>query len=234
MAMRESGLTPAAATDRTPPTFDVVRRGFDTAQVLEYLKRVAERVQGLETRLQESERERDETRRERDIALEAWENSRKDPYESMSSHVTDLVRTFEEDVEKLRRDALHEADRILAEAKSGAERTYLDAQGAESEARGQAEQIIREATEEAERIRTQARQEADRIGHDLEEIHGSTLNELRIIRDHMVKSVEEIEVVLNGERDKERILVIDEAQEAASRSQETSVPGRESPYEVGQ
>lgn len=235
MATGETGLTPAAAADRAAPTFNTVRRGFDPEQVLTYLKRVVERVQSLEVRLEEAEKQRDEAKRERDIALQAWDEAKqeRDPYETMSAHVADLVRSFDEEVEKLRRDAQVEADRILAQAKSEAERTYLEAQGAEAEARGQAEHILREAQEEAERIRRQARMDADQIQADLMAIHGSTLNELRIIRDHMVNSVKELEVVLNGEQPEDRLVVIEGSDEGRP-GEEASIPRPDMPSELGQ
>ena len=233
MATGESGLTPAIGADRTPPTFTTVRRGFDPDQVLGYVRRVAERVQGLETRLGEAEKERDEVKRERDIALQAWDSAKSDPYESMSVHVADLVRLFDEEVEKLRRDAQIEADRILAQAKSAAEQTYLGAQGAEAEARAQADHIARQAREEAEQIVRQARSEAEQIQSDLLTIHGSTLNELRIIHDHMLNSVKELEVVLNGERPEERVVVIDEAGEGAP-ANEAAAPIQETRSDLGQ
>ena len=222
MATGESGLTPAAAADRTPPTFSTVWRGFDPDQVLGYLKRVAERVQRLETRLGEVEKERDEARRKRDIALQAWDSAKSDPYESMSVHVADLVRLFDEEVEKLRRDAQIEADRILAQAKSEAERTHLEAQEAEAEARAQADHIVR-----------QARFEAEQIQNDIVAVHGSALNELRIIHDQMVKSIKELDVVLNGDRTEERVVIIDEADEGAPANEAASIQSQQTRYDPG-
>ena len=233
MATGESGLTPAAAADRTPPTFSTVWRGFDPDQVLGYLKRVAERVQRLETRLGEVEKERDEARRKRDIALQAWDSAKSDPYESMSVHVADLVRLFDEEVEKLRRDAQIEADRILAQAKSEAERTHLEAQEAEAEARAQADHIVRQARSEAEQTVRQARFEAEQIQNDIVAVHGSALNELRIIHDQMVKSIKELDVVLNGDRTEERVVIIDEADEGAPANEAASIQSQQARYDPG-
>ncbi len=211
MATRESGFTPAAAADRTPPAFDTVRRGFDPDQVIGYLKRVAERVQDLESRVQEAEKERDEARRDRDVSLQTWGTATKDPYESMSAHVADLVRSLDADVDKLRREARDEADHILAQAQSEAERALLGAQGAEAEARAQAEHIVR-----------RAREEAEQVSADLAAIHGSSLNDLRIIRDRMLSAAKDLEVVLGDDRSEERVVVIDEADEGAPPSEMTS------------
>jgi len=232
MAAGESGFTPPVGADR-PPTFNLVRRGFDPDQVVTYLRGVAQRVQALETKVHDLEKERDEARRERDIALEAWDQakeSRGDPYGAMSAHVADLVRAFDEEVERLRRDAQAEADRILTRAKSEAERTQLEVQGAEAEARTQAEHIVRQAREEADQIVAQARVEADRVQRDLLAMHGSTLNELRIIRDHMANSIKELEGVLNGDR----VVVVGEADgEGAPAGGAVSATGPETPSELG-
>ena len=232
MATGGSGFSPAAGWDRTPPTFSTVRRGYDPEQVLAYLARVAERMEGLETRLRRAEKERDETRRERDVALETWDKARNQPYESMAGHLADLMRKFDAEVERLEAEAEAESGRILDEARGEAERIRLQAAGTDAEARRQAEHVLREAREEADRVLRQAREEAEQIESDLFAVHGSMLNELQIIRDHMRNAIGELEVVLSGRPPDEPVVVIEDAGGGAQR-EEMSLPRQEAPHQLG-
>ncbi|HZD79006.1 MAG TPA: hypothetical protein VE646_03045 [Actinomycetota bacterium] len=234
MATEGSGFGSAASGDRSPPSFDMVKRGFDPDQVLQYLRGVAQRVQALEDQIRGLEREREEAKRERDIALEAWETARKDPYEALAAHVAELVRHFDAEVEKLRGEAELEAARILSGAREEADRIRQQAGGAQAEARGQADHIRRQAREEAERILGDAKAQTDQIKSHLMTLHGSTLNELRIIRDHMRNSVREIDVILNGgqQQEEERVVVLGHAGEAEKpvREDEPSARRQETPF----
>ncbi|HEX5950045.1 MAG TPA: DivIVA domain-containing protein, partial [Actinomycetota bacterium] len=153
---------PAPAWDRLP-AFTTVRRGYDPAQVLTFVKQARERIEALETRITDLEEERDRIAKDRDIALESWDSTKKEPYDAMAGRLADLMRSFDSEVEKLRADAQAESERTLSEAR-----------------------------EEAEGMVAKARTEADEIESGLFAVYGSTINELRGIRDHMQKAVHEI------------------------------------------
>ena len=214
MATGRTGFEAAPAREPTP-AFGTVRRGYDPAQVLAHLKRVEEQIQVLEARLRDAERERDETRRARDIALDSLERARKEPYDSMAGRLADLMRTFDAEVAKLRGEADSESARILGEAKREADRIREQVQREETEAHGQAEQRERQAKEDADRIVKQAQEEAGQIESDLVAVYGSTLKELRAIRDHMQAAVREIDVVLEEHED-EPIVVHDDLDAGSS------------------
>src|SRR5512134_3280918 len=176
MSNEGSVFEPAPAWDRLP-AFTTVRRGYDPAQVLTFVKQARERIEALETRIGDLEEERDRIAKDRDLALESWDSTKKEPYDEMAGRLADLMRSFDSEVEKLRADAQAESERTLSEARAEAERILEHSQGADAEAREQAEGIVRQAREEAEGIRAKARTEADEVESELFAVYGSTINE---------------------------------------------------------
>jgi len=208
MATGRSNIGSASATD-PQPAFGTVRRGYDPTQVLAHLRMVEERIRVLEAKLRDAERERDEARRSKEVALDSLDKAKKEPYDSMAGRLADLMRTFDAEVAKLRGEADSESARILGEARREADRIHEQVKREEAEARGQAEQRERQAREDADRIVKEAREEADQIESNLVAVYGSTLNELRAIRDNMQTAVREIDVVLD-ERADEPIVIHDD------------------------
>ncbi|HSD49432.1 MAG TPA: hypothetical protein VLE71_06335 [Actinomycetota bacterium] len=205
------------AWDRLP-AFTTVRRGYDPAQVLTFVKQARERVESLETRIRDLEQEREQLSRDRDVALESWDSSKNEPYDAMAGRLADLMRSFDGEVEKLRADAQAESERTLAEARDEADRILQQAQGADEDARGQAEHILRQSREEADRIVGKARTDADQIESDLFAVYGSTINELRGIRDHMQQAVHEIDLVLEARPD-DQVVVLEQRGERRAEEQ---------------
>jgi regulator of protease activity HflC (stomatin/prohibitin superfamily) len=54
---------------------------------------------------------------------------RQDPYDTASARVADLVRMFDQDVERLRAEAEAEVERLLADARTESERLLADMPG---------------------------------------------------------------------------------------------------------
>lgn len=148
-------------TGPADPVFRTVKRGFDPEQVLDYLRGLGERVQGLEGQLGQAHRELSEARRQ------ASEPS--DPYAGVSAHVTALLRGFDEEVDRARTKAEADAGRIQAEAKARAD---LELE--------------------------QARGEAERIRVEQERLRDASSEGLRSMRDHMARSLLEIEAALGS------------------------------------
>lgn len=145
----------------TDPVFRTVKRGFDPEQVLDYLRSLGERVQGLEGQLDQTQRELSEARRRA--------SEPNDPYLGVSAHVAELLRGFDQEVDRARAKAEADAGRIQAEAKAKA--------GLEIE---------------------QARGEAERIRLEQERLRDASSEGLRSMRDHMERSLREIEAALES------------------------------------
>ena len=228
MAAWEPDIAPPPdneGVDTPESDFDTVRRGFAPDQVAGYLKRVATSVLSLESRLEETRNELLEARRERDRALAALETSAgPDQHAAASEHVTDLVRSFDDQVVRLLRDAEAESGRELSDARTEAGRILTQAR---EEAREEADRIIAQANEEAERTRLDAQakeQEAlqaarsvleanDRALRHLGVMRETTLEMIQDIRDRTVTALGEVEAMIEEGISSDPVVVVGDADE---------------------
>jgi cell division septum initiation protein DivIVA len=209
MGTWEPDLSPPASAGRVrQPTFATVFRGFDPHQVTEYLSGVADHVEALESNVQQLESELQETRRQ-SVALQNKVGGQ-DPYDTISARVADLVRMFEQDVERLRAeaeaevqrllaDARIEGERLLAGARTEAERTRLDAHDRAAETRAEAERTLREA-----------RIETDQAVSRLASRRNALLDELRAMRDRMLDTAKDLETTIEGSIG-DQVVILEEA-----------------------
>ena len=130
-------------TDR--PAFRVVRRGYDRVQVDKYLDSLGVGV---------GARQRAKTAPE-DPASQAR-------YAPVSDHVAQVMRAFDDEVERLRAQASEEVERMLSEARSDADRIQHDAKIRAIEARNSANDALREARQAADAIQNDAKETAER------------------------------------------------------------------------
>ena len=129
MDIEELYLSPSPMPDRIrEPRFSTVKRGYDPGQVLEYLTRVADRIQALESRVRELESELQVAHQQPDGAHENQAPEGVDPFEVAAARVADLMKTFDREVGNLHLEAEAEASRIVGEARNEADKTRLDAQ----------------------------------------------------------------------------------------------------------
>lgn len=146
MDIVQLNLGQSANADRIrEPAFDTVKRGYDPSQVLEYLSRVADRVEALEDQVEQLSSELAEMREERDEALESDPSAGVDAYETVSARMTEMMMTLEKEAERLGAEAEAESERILLESKREAHRTRVQAKAA-------AERKLKEAQKEADRL----------------------------------------------------------------------------------
>ncbi len=197
MAVEQPELAGAAGPPpaQAEPSFDLVRRGYSPDQVREHLKRGEERMRELEARLARAVGELADARQ----SVESAATARRDPLEGVSQHVVDLVRGFDEEIERQRRMADLEATGLLAEARTEAARMRMDAQSVADQSRGQAERMLAEAREEAARIREQ-----------VETLRASTMSDVRELRDRMRASLRELDAAVPDEPGQPRVIVLEE------------------------
>jgi DivIVA domain-containing protein len=124
--------------------FVAIRRGYDPAQVRDFLEQVADQIQELESIIRES-------RLEADSAVRAAAQPRVDPYAQLAERVASVLRAADDESERAKREASAEAERIISEARADADRIRADAQARATEARESAETLLREAREQADR-----------------------------------------------------------------------------------
>ena len=174
------GLTPSAIAARIRnPGFSIVKRGFDPNQVTDYLGKLADRVQALESRAQRLEAELEAARRQNGSS--AHEQADSDPYEAASGRMATLMRTFDENVERLRREADEEAGRTVSGARSEADRILLDAQSRAEERRAAAEQALQDAHAEAERTLSSLTAHRETVVSELRAFHDRLIDAARAL-----------------------------------------------------
>jgi cell division septum initiation protein DivIVA len=190
------------------PEFATVWRGYDPTQVIEYLGWVAEHVQALESKVRQLESGKG---RPSDPALTDQALASEDPYENVSARVADLVRTFDQDVERLRGEAEAEAASILAEARTDADAVRLDAQSKAEEVRALAERTLNEAQKEADRVLSGLASRRDVL-----------LDELRTMRDRMLDLVGGLEAVIQSGSTGDDMVIVGDTADTES-AEKTSV-----------
>jgi len=108
-----------------------------------------------------------------------------DPYDAVSAHVADLLRGFDHDVERLRVRANTEAERTRTEARVQAQMELVN-----------------------------ARLKADRLRSEVEALRSSKMDELRTMRDHLARSLKELEMAVEGGRSEGHVVVLGEADDS--------------------
>ena len=124
--------------------FVVTRRGYDTAQVREFLEHIADQVAQLEAMLKAA-------RQEAETAARTASRTRTDPYGAMADRIAGVIRAADQEAEAIRRDAKRDSETILAEARADADRIRADAEARAREIRSEAEEALGEVRAHATR-----------------------------------------------------------------------------------
>ncbi len=204
MSFAETNLSLSVSTDRLrEPAFKTVKRGYDPDQVLEYLTRVADRVQALETKVGALGSDLQQAREERDAAL-SIQSVHSPPGESASAHMRDLTVAFDEDVKRLRGEAEADALRLRAEAEVESERILADARR-----EAQRAQVRSEAIRAAAEVSLEdAQDEAVKVVSDLAKRREATLRELSACHQQILEIVTNLAATIEEEQLSDRQTVI--------------------------
>jgi len=119
-------------TDRQ--AFEVVRRGYDRAQVEEYLDTLEHDVKTLRSRVGKLEAELESARQRAETAPE--HPASQDPYAAVSDYIAPVMRALVHEVERLRAQANEEVERMLSEARADADRIQQDTESRADEVPG--------------------------------------------------------------------------------------------------
>jgi cell division septum initiation protein DivIVA len=179
------------------PTFATVRRGYDPHQVLEYVARLTDHLNALSTQVRQLQAELGQ----RNVAQEEQARTAQEEYEGVGARVADLMRMFDQDVERLRQDAEAEASRIVAEARSQADRMKRDG-----------ERLHAEAATKAERVQAEARMEADSVLSSLASRREALMEQLLVIWDRLVDVTKGIEATVEAVSADDQIVVVEDAE----------------------
>ena len=124
--------------------FVTIRRGYDPDQVRAYLEQLADQMEVMRSMVREA-------RSEAETAVRAAAEPRMDPYEQLAARVSNVIREADGAAEKIRAEALTDADHLTSQARAEADRISTDAQARAEEARERADSALRAAREEADR-----------------------------------------------------------------------------------
>ena len=208
-------FAPHEVEDVRHPRFSLVRKGYDPYEVLEYVAQVSERVEALERELHQAREERNATRRHRESAREA-------AYNDLADRMADLLRTAEQEAEKIRAEAADEAKQRLADAYQRAEQVEREAQNEAGRMRYEAQEATRQAREETERVLGGLASRRDIV-----------ISELRALRTGLTDVVDRLQAVTTEAAEAAAVNVSSEAPTSSSGDQgvqpnaEVSGPPRE-------
>jgi regulator of protease activity HflC (stomatin/prohibitin superfamily) len=121
-----------------------------------------------------------------------------DPYERLSAHVADVMRAFDQNVDRVQEEKRAEAERILAEARTEADRIRSDAQGQAEEARAFAERAAQNAEKKAMGALS-----------GLASRRQALLEDLRTIHDHILGANMQLEAVIEEAPPEDHVVVAD-------------------------
>jgi cell division septum initiation protein DivIVA len=189
--------------------FPQVKRGYAPDEVTTHLGRVAEHVADLESRIQELETKLLEAQR-------APTGEHADPYQAVGGRITELIKSFDQEVARQRSEAEAEAGRILGEARTQAERIEREAQVTRDQAELDAAKIVSDVTEQAERLVTEARREADELLSGYSSRREALLQDLGQIGEWLTETSASLNAVL--QRASDDIVVVEPKVEQPTQS----------------
>ncbi len=216
--------------------FATVRRGYDPDQVDDYLKQVAEQVEALETDLRD---ERLTAARQRPSGAEApleqpaammappatavaaataaAPETEEAAYERISRRFASVLKSADEEAQKLIDQARAEATKLLDDARAEADRIRVDAQANAEQAR---------STSAAELAN--AREEADRVLGGLEQRRESLLGQMHEMQSRLLAVAQNLEIP-DGDEAHGAHTAVPGQQAAPSQAQQPTTPSEPQP-----
>ena len=113
------------------------RRGYDPEQVRDYLLMIGRQVETLEHELREARLQAGGS-----PEVVTVPEPREDPYDRLAMRVADVLRSCDEQADRILEDAREEAALTLSEARSEADRIRVDAQSRAEEARQAGTEVL--------------------------------------------------------------------------------------------
>jgi len=177
--------------------FATVRRGYDPDQVDDYLKQVAEQVEALETDLRDERLnaarqppsgaevpvERPAAMTMTPPATATAAETEEAAYERISKRFASVLKSADEEAQKLIDQARAESTKLLEDARAEADRIRVDAQANAEQAR---------TTSAAELAK--AREEADRVLGGLEQRRESLLGQMHEMQSRLLAVAQNLEI----------------------------------------
>jgi cell division septum initiation protein DivIVA len=170
------------------PLFATVKRGYEPRQVLDYLSEVADQVEALQAQIRELESELSTARNQQPSEAVA-PMAEEDPYDGLAAHLAEVMRAFDQDVDRLQEEKKAEAERLLAEAR-------VRSEGILADARARADGILADAR---------------RVVSGLASRRDALLDDLRTIREHVLGATSDLDEVIKEAASGEQVVVVENA-----------------------
>jgi F0F1-type ATP synthase membrane subunit b/b' len=150
-------------------------RGYDIEEVNVYLVKLANQMEASENRPPET---RAAVVQEDSTAAVVGKG---DAYEQLAERLAGMLRSADEEAQRLVEEARTEADRLTIEARSEAARVRAEAEVAVEEARRQADEILRTAKTDAEESTSSLTAHRDALLSELREAQTKLLGAARML-----------------------------------------------------
>jgi cell division septum initiation protein DivIVA len=162
------------------PQFTRALKGFNVGEVESYVIQSKRRIEVLEEHLDKALDDRDHLRRE-------LASVKSDVYRSAGERLAGILRSIDDHVEGIRRNAEEDAARRIVEAERQAEALKREAEEAGARTRAEAARILHEATEESERVLGALAGRRDELKAEIESLRAV----LRSLLDRLVVPADE-------------------------------------------
>jgi DivIVA domain-containing protein len=172
--------------------FVTIRRGYDPAQVRDYLEQLADQVNLMASMIREA-------RLDADSAMRTNAQPRIDPYEQLARRVASVIREADDVAERIRSEAQRDSERMVGEARTDADRLRNDAQAQAEEARDEAERAVRDARQQADRTIAGLATRREALVQQLAEMQERVLGVARDLEAAIEMPAEEMEIESSGE-----------------------------------
>jgi cell division septum initiation protein DivIVA len=208
---------PPEEVDTEQPRFTTVLRGYDPEQVKSFVLHLASRIEGLE-------RDVEEARSQRDAARRRYSMARDDAYGQLANRMADLLRTADQQADKIRREADDTSKRMVEEARKLATQIVREAEGEAERLRAQGQDALRQAVEQRHQV----------LG-GLVESRDGMLADLGAARDHLSGIITQLETAMTVARSAEVDESLPEITEEQAQSQDPladDLLGRTEAFEI--
>jgi DivIVA domain-containing protein len=169
--------------------FASVRRGYDRAEVDDFLVALASKIEALETALQHERVIADVRPQGVDPANAPSSSPAGQPLDRHAERISRLGVVVEREVEKMRAETKAEAATILAEGRSEADRIRSDAEGG-----------AKRSIEEARAFLIQVEEEAGRMLSGVAERRRQINAELQKMQEHLLGVARDLDLMLDPVR----------------------------------
>jgi cell division septum initiation protein DivIVA len=156
---------PSETDEILNPQFNKALKGFNVEEVEDYVEQAKRRIEVLESHLDKALDERDRLRHQ-------LASVKPDAYRVAGERLAGILRSIDEHVDGIRRQAEEDAARQIAEAKEQAETLKHQAEGDGVRVRAEAGGILQRAQEEAAKVLGSLTDRRDALEHEIESLRG--------------------------------------------------------------